>query len=43
MDSKQSPPKPGMEQFKGKPVSPSPVSVPKQEGIGSRKPVTKND
>jgi len=40
---KQSPPKPGMESFKGQPVSPAEVNVPKQSGIGKREKSTKND
>ena len=42
-DKKQTPPKMGIGEFKGNPVSPSPVNVPKQSGIGKREKSTPND
>jgi len=42
-DNKQNPPKMGIGEFKGNPVSPAPVSVPKQSGIGKREKSTQND
>ena len=43
MGTAQTPPALGIGAFKGKSVAHAKASVPKQEGIGKRSPVTKND
>ena len=41
--NKQTPPKPGMESFKGNPVAVRMVKANVQDGASKRQPVTKND